>query len=232
MVKALITTDFKANDEKHTLFGILYDYEPTLLSCRFTSKEYPEIEGVVYEYFYTSEYTALAVKGYDVPLGTFFGTIAILKGWDIIKSGVSISFTLEPNTEEPKLFEPNRELKPGEIFVAFRRMNKPHELSSFYVDVRGGSTDGAGRNEHGEPHFHLLKKNTREEIAKINIPFIEKWNASNDRIQLIQLESGFISKSEKKELVEWLEKSNNLLRLLDEWTESNKYNNRVLGIQL
>ncbi|MBK7668784.1 MAG: hypothetical protein IPJ32_16480 [Sphingobacteriaceae bacterium] len=167
MEKVLVTTDFKADDKHQTLFGILYYESPTLLGYRFASKDFPEIEGIVYQYFRTSDYTFLTVKGYeDAPLGTFFGIIAITKGWEIIKSGVTISFTLEPNTKEPEISSTPRELGPDVIFVAFRRMNEPHELSSFYIDVRGGSTDGAGRNEHGEPHFHLLKRTQGKNLRK------------------------------------------------------------------
>jgi len=158
MEKILNIKDFQINDDDQTLFGVLYDNDPTLLGYKIKVNEHPDIDGVVFEYFRTEEQFINSII-LGKPLGTFFGTIKILKGWEIIKSDNSISFYLVPNDKTPNVshFDPNRELKPGEIYVKFRRMNKPHELSSFYIDVRGGSTDGAGRNEHGTAHFHLLK---------------------------------------------------------------------------
>lgn len=226
----LETKDFQIDEDDQSIFGVLFDNEPTLLSYRIESKEYPEIDGFVYEYFQTGErFINTIILG--KPLGTFFGRIKILKGWEIIKSNYSVSLSLIPsdNIHANPFLSPDRKLKPNEFYGKFKKMNELHELSSFFIDIRGGSTDGSGRNEHGTPHFHLLKKNTNEDLAKIEIPSLELWNKTENKIKLIGISNSAISKSQKKELVNWLQKDDNLQRLLDEWNQLNKYNNRALS---
>ena len=219
--------DFEFDEDKQTIFGVLYYNDPTLLSYRIKVKDHPNVEGFVFEYFQTWEETVNSII-LGKPLGTFFGRIAIEKGWEILKSHDNIPFSLVPyekTTDDTS--EPNGEVEPGQIYIKYRRMNRPHELSSFYIDVRGGSTDGAGRNEHGAPHFHILKKNTRQDLGKIEIPSATLWKKTKDKMSLINTADKTLTKSEKKELIDWLKKGNNLQRLLDEWNESNKYNNRT-----
>lgn len=118
------------------------------------------------------------------------------------------------------------------IHEKFRIMNKISELLSFNIYVQGGSTEGAGRNEHGEAHFELKEKNSSKNLGKIFMPSTELWQKSNlkERIKLMTVHNGKeISKREKKVLVHWLEINNNenLLRCHSEWNEINKFNNRV-----
>lgn len=231
MTTFLDTRNFIKDDEKQSLFGLLSVHDWTLLGHRFFSQDYPNIEGGVYQFGHTSRHQI----NIDVPIpeeGAYFGVIYIDKGWETIKENNSILFELIPNEKVPNnSFDVDRPSKPNEIRVKLRRMNKPHELSSFFIDVRGGSTDGAGRNEHGEAHFHLLKKNTFEDFGKVDIPSVDSWRATKNKMDLIKISGGPISKAEKKELVNWLDKENNinLCRLHDEWTLMNKYNNRTPG---
>lgn len=231
MNRILYLSDFKIDNDKQTLFGILYKYEPSLLSSKFYSKEFPRVKGYVFEYFEINKNRVSEVIGYDVPDGTFFGTIHIKSGWEFIASGALTSFILKENKTKPTNIDYSKvKLKPGQIFVKYKKMNKPFEFSSFFIDLRGGNTEGVGRNEHGKPHFHLKYKNSLKDIGKIDIPDIETWKKSTRKIDLLVVEEGYITKSEKKEIVDWLEKFNhkNLELLLSEWNEMNKFNNRVL----
>lgn len=125
--------------------------------------------------------------------------------------------------------------KQFSIIEKFRIMNKISELLSFNIYVQGGSTEGAGRNEHGEAHFELKEKNSGKKLGKIFMPTKEKWISCNrkERIELLVVENGKqLSKREKKVLVEWLEINNseNLLKCHSEWNEVNKFNNRTQPI--
>lgn len=128
--------------------------------------------------------------------------------------------------------------KNGKQFIVtekFRIMNKISELLSFNIYVQGGSTEGYGRNEHGEAHFELKEKNSGKKIGKIFMPSKEKWINCNhkERLELMIVENGRqLTKREKKVLVEWLENNNNenLLRCHSEWNEINKFNNRTQPI--
>ncbi len=118
------------------------------------------------------------------------------------------------------------------VLERFRIMNKLSELLSFNIYVQGGSTEGAGRNEHGDAHFELKEKNSRKKIGKIFMPSLDIWIKSNrkDRMNFLTVDKGIdISKREKKIFLEWLEKDNNenLIRCHKEWNEANKDNNRV-----
>ncbi len=118
------------------------------------------------------------------------------------------------------------------VIERFRIMNKLSELLSFNIYVQGGSTEGAGRNEHGKAHFELKEKNSGKKIGKIFMPSLDIWIQSDrkDRIKFLTVDKGFdISKREKKIFLDWLEQDNNenLLRCHKEWNEANKFNNRV-----
>jgi len=121
------------------------------------------------------------------------------------------------------------------VYENFRRVNKLSDLLSFEIWVHGGSTDGRGRNEHGEAHFELKEKNTRKPLGKIMMPSLEKWQQCNfnERVSLLKVQNGNdISTKDKKGMVRWLElnENENLILCHTEWNESNKYNNRTVPI--
>lgn len=168
----------------------------------------------------------------DLPLGTWMVEYTISNECDekLIESlelkGFSIEGEFMIEDEDGKQFS---------VIEKFRIMNKISELLSFNIYVQGGSTEGAGRNEHGEAHFELKEKNSGKKLGKIFMPTKEKWISCNrkERLELMVVENGKqLTKREKKVLVEWLEVNNseNLLRCHSEWNEVNKFNNRTLPI--
>ena len=117
----------------------------------------------------------------------------------------------------------------------FERMNKLSELLSINIFIRGGSTGGAGRNEHGEAHFEIHKKNSLKNIGKIFMPKLSNWNELNfkEKLSLLTIENGEdLPKREKKAFVKWLEKNENenLKRCYTEWNRVNKDNNQAILI--
>lgn len=119
--------------------------------------------------------------------------------------------------------------KKYNVSEKLRVMNKPSELP-FRVHVFGGSTDGAGRNEHGEAHFQLEEKNTRKSIGKILMPKLDDWNNADKKEKwkmLSIINDKDIKNNEKKQFAKWLDENNNLENCHNEWNEKNKHNNRV-----
>lgn len=117
----------------------------------------------------------------------------------------------------------------------FERMNKLSELLSINIFIRGGSTGGAGKNEHGEAHFEIHKKNSLKNIGKISMPKLSHWNKLNfrEKLSLLKIENGEdLTKREKKAFVKWLEKNDNenLKRCHNEWNRVNKDNNQAILI--
>lgn len=113
-----------------------------------------------------------------------------------------------------------------------RIMNKLSDFLPFNIYVQGGSTDGSGRNEHGEAHFELKQKNTNKPLGKIFMPSLSSWTNLDfkKRIDLMKVHGGIdIATKDKKAMARWLElKDNeNLIRCHTEWNECNKFNNRV-----
>lgn len=117
----------------------------------------------------------------------------------------------------------------------FKRMNKLSDLLTFEIWIHGGSTEGSGRNEHGEAHFELKEKNTRRPLGKITMPSLELWLKSDfkEKIEFMKVQNNVdISRKDKKGMVSWLELNDNenLLNCHKEWNESNKHNNRTILI--
>tara|TARA_R110000868_G_scaffold409191_1_gene694300 strand:- start:564 stop:1322 length:759 start_codon:yes stop_codon:yes gene_type:complete len=177
----------------------------------------------------TENQKQLDVSFSHLPIGTWMIEYTITDELDVKSieafklTGFSIEgeFTIED--ENGKQFK---------VTEHFRIMNKISELLSFNIYVQGGSTEGAGRNEHGEAHFELKEKNSGKKLGKIFMPTKEKWINCNrkERLEFMFVENGRqLTKREKKILVEWLEINNseNLLRCHSEWNEINKDNNRT-----
>ena len=234
MVK-LHLKDFKLFKDKKYLCGPLPKPDPIYFypSARFKCDEFPEVKGFVNEVFMVMEGMEHAY-GFKLEVGQWFGCIHIEEGWETLESGKVTEFYLrefQPSDAPPRVAK-ETVLPPGTrlVYEKFHKINKPHELSSFDIDVRGGSTDGAGKNEHGAPHFHILEKRTRKDLGKVEFPNVELWRLASDKETVLDLSKASISRSQKKEVIDWLEKDDqkNLELLMSEWNSRNKHNNRII----
>jgi hypothetical protein len=168
----------------------------------------------------------------DLPNGTWmieytFESPELLAHYENIGlKGFSVEGTFTITGEDGKSYT---------VHEKFQRMNKLSDLLSFEIWVHGGSTEGSGRNEHGEAHFELKEKNTRRPIGKITMPSLELWlkSAFKERVESMKVQNNDdIPKKDKKRMVSWLELNDNenLINCHKEWNESNKYNNRTVLI--
>ncbi len=229
--RVLYLKNFKIDTKKKAISGILFEPKITLLSAKFISEEFPEIKGFVGQAFQKDKSRGIINSPYGFKLkeGDWFGTIYFDSDFEIIKSGIVKKFSLiESVGNKTKIVR--AKIKRGQIYEKFIAINKPHEFSSFTIEVKPGSTYGSGRNEHGKPHFHMTRKNSRDQLAKIEIPDINIWKYSIKKLELLNVIEGNISKTQKREIVNFFEKENNqnLILVTSEWNRLNRDNNRVL----
>lgn len=121
------------------------------------------------------------------------------------------------------------------VYEKLRRINKLSDILSFDVWVFGGSTEGRGRNEHGDAHFEIKEKNTRISLGKIYMPNMDEWKKSNfqAKVNLLKMQNEhLLSAKDIKGFVRWLDLNDNenLLLCHTEWNECNKDNNRTVRI--
>jgi hypothetical protein len=110
------------------------------------------------------------------------------------------------------------ELKVGIILhdpiLEMARINDIEEFP-FDVFVYGGDSYGSGRNEHGDPHFHFADKIKGGGWQfSVLIPTVEQWKQSKE-LYISETSNGDYTwsgfKKEKKSLIEWLDKPNNMV---------------------
>lgn len=163
----------------------------------------------------------------NLPFGTWVIIVEVTQStFEKLKENNATGFSVEGTF---KIF---RNKKSYTIKERFRIMNKLSDRLPFDVHIFGGSTSGAGRNEHGNAHFQIKERNTLKDLGKIYMPSLVNWQKSNqkEKIILMQLYEGQdIATKHKKFLIDWLEQNNNenLLRCHAQWNESNKDNNRT-----
>jgi hypothetical protein len=93
------------------------------------------------------------------------------------------------------------------------RINDPRNFT-YDVYVYGGDSNGKGRNEHGDPHFHFSDNiNGGDWQFSVLIPTVSEWNA-NKELYISESSTGQFNwhgyKKEKKSLIEWLDHKNRL----------------------
>lgn len=85
------------------------------------------------------------------------------------------------------------------------------------VFVYSGDSYCSGRNKHGGPHFHFADKiKGGKWNFSVFIPTVEQWN-QNKELYIYETSNGDLNwtglKTEKKLLIDWLNKPNNNLNL-------------------
>ncbi len=99
--------------------------------------------------------------------------------------------------------------------VEMARIGEKEASFPYDVFVYGGDSYGSGRNEHGEPHFHFSDniKGGGKYSFSVLIPTPSDWAQSKDLIISESNNDNYDWKGlrkEKKTLIIWLDKPNNL----------------------
>ena len=219
--------DFYIDKEDHSLNGCVTLPEFPLGGARIRIPENLDIEGCVVQLFTVRDlkHVKAFAKGVHFTIGSWYVKILIDKGWEHIKSGIIDEFYLEEGkiNKEPFKASSNSNLKS--FLLELKNMSGLN-FSNFYLDIRGGETGGVGRNEHGDPHFHVINKNSKKDLGKVEFPTVSDYK--NNKTGLIF--KADINRTQEKEISKWVFNSGlkNLSRLNESWKEMNKDNNRVI----
>lgn len=228
MKQKLKIRDFYIDDVNRCLEGKVESSKFNLLGSKIIILNHPEIEGFVFELFEVIDVNHVKerAKGIEFNIGDIYLKILIDKGWDTFNKLIIEDFYLEESTKEinEQSFEEIKKNNAKSILFEFKNMSNLF-FANFYIDLRGGETGGVGRNEHGEPHFHIISRKENRDIGKVFFPTIEDYKTNNSQL----IFSSNINRKIKKQITEWVFKDDlkNLEELNKTWVEQNRHNNRV-----
>lgn len=196
-----------------------------LIGSRLLIPNHPEIEGFVVELFLIidTSHTTIREPNIAFEIGDWYLRIKIFDGWDQFKELSLSTFYL---TEDKSQIVDADESKLSEnaILLKLRNVSAKY-FDNYYIDVRGGETGGAGRNEHGAPHFHIIRNGGRKDLGKVYFPTVENYRRNQVELEF----SANVSQKMRKEINAWAfgEDQKNLDYLNSVWSTLNKHNNRT-----
>ncbi|PRP65762.1 hypothetical protein [Nonlabens agnitus] len=227
-IKSLIS-DFNLDHENECLIGKVGHCEFNLAGAKIESKGFPSLEGFVVELFQVTDLKEVSsrIKNVDFTGGDWYVRINIDSGWKYFENDEIIEFYIVERTNVENVNFDKAKLNANSILLQLKNMSA-RIFSKFYLDIRGGETSGAGRNEHGPAHFHVIENGTNKDLGKVYFPTITDF-ASNENTKLrFDLNCKF-KKKEKRRISEWVFASNcqNLKAINQEWILRNEHNNRT-----
>ena len=196
-----------------------------LIGSRLLITNHHEIEGCVVELFsiIKTEHATIREPNIDFEIGDWYLKIKIFDGWDKFKElTLSTIYLIESKPEKLDIGKIN--ISENTILLKLKNVSLK-DFDNYYIDVRGGETGGAGRNEHGEPHFHIIRKSDRKDLGKVYFPTVE--NYQNNQVGLVFPND--VNKKMQKEINSWVFDKNqkNLIKLNSVWSIQNEFNNRT-----
>ena len=219
--------NFTVNEEQNYIAGKIINPKIILPGARIITTE-KTIEGFIYEAFEVTDLIQVLNRCPEIPfnIGEWYVKIKIIKGIHLLLKKELASLQIE----EPKNVKPliPKKVQTGSrsIYVKLRNMSGKH-FSNFYLDIRGGSVDGAGRNEHGKAHFHIILSESQEDLGAVYFPTVDEFKKKNSELEFPDQTTNRI----KKEINKWVfaDGLENLKGLNRQWIEMNKYNqNRII----
>jgi hypothetical protein len=225
MKQKINISNFVKNNTKATLEGKIEIPKFNLAGAKLLITEKPKVEGCVVELFsiLNPEHGSIRVPEIEFKIGEWYLSIKIFSDWEEFnKLKIKSFYLVEP--EYTEIDYSKLEIPKNAVLLKFKNMSLK-EFSTYYIDLRGGETGGVGRNEHGPPHFHILRKSDKKDLGKVFFPTFEEFE--NGKTQLIF--SKEINSKMKKEISKWVFELNqkNLITLNSFWKSQNSHNNRV-----
>lgn len=113
------------------------------------------------------------------------------------------------------------------MLLQLKNMSGRH-FAKFYLDIRGGETSGAGRNEHGPAHFHIIENGINKDLGRVYFPTVMEF-ISKQKTELEFDLNSKVDRKDKKRISKWIFDSGfeNLKSINKEWELRNKFNNRI-----
>jgi hypothetical protein len=219
--------NFTVNEEQNYIAGKIINPKILLPGARIKTTD-NTIEGYIYEAFEVTDLIQVHNRCPEIQfnIGEWYVKIKITKGIYLLLKKAFASLQIE----EPEYLKPlkHKKVQTGSrsIYVKLRNMSGKH-FSNFYIDVRGGSTNGAGRNEHGKAHFHIILCDSLQDLGAVYFPTVSEFKIINAELEF----TGQIPNQMKREINKWVfaDGLENLERLNCKWFEMNKDNqNRII----
>lgn len=189
-----------------------------------------QIEGCVVELFSITlaEQALIREPKIDFQIGDWYLKIKIFEGWNyFIELNLSTIILIESQPQKGDFNE--NKIPKNSILVKLKNMSLKY-FDNYFIDLRGGETGGAGRNEHGEPHFHIIGTGNNKDLGKVYFPSQDEYVSKQKKLAFPVT----INSKMKKEISEWVFSNNqeNLVKLNSKWYESNKDNNRIESFKI
>jgi hypothetical protein len=196
-----------------------------LIGTRLFVPEHPEIEGCVVELFsiIDVEHALVREPNIDFEVGDWYLKIKIFEGWHQFKElNPSTLYLIESQPQKLDLDE--TKIPKNAILLKLKNMSLK-DFDNYYIDLRGGETGGAGRNEHGDPHFHIIRKSDKKDLGKVFFPSVEDYQNNQTGLDFPDI----VNAKMRKEIIEWIFAKNheNLIKLNSAWSTQNQFNNRI-----
>ena len=196
-----------------------------LVGAKLFVPGHPEIEGCVVELFSIRdvEHALVREPNIDFEVGDWYLKIKIFEGWYQFK-GLNLSTLYLTESQPQKLDFDETNIPKNAILLKLKNMSLK-DFDNYYIDLRGGETGGAGRNEHGEPHFHIIRKSDKKDLGKVYFPSIEDYHNNQAGLEF----PDNVNSKMRKEITVWIFAKNqeNLIRLNAAWSTQNQFNNRI-----
>ncbi|MAY82658.1 MAG: hypothetical protein CMP59_00855 [Flavobacteriales bacterium] len=215
-------SDFKINDDG-TIEGKIENPELPLITSELKAKNDLKIKGIIRETFQVMLpiHGEIRVPNQKFKAGDWYVKYAIIEGFEFIKEGTVKSLILfdAPTKEGVRVYKPDQ----NSFLVALKRISAL-DFSNFYLDIRGGSDAGLGRNEHGLPHFHIILNAGRKDIGKVYFPTVEEYKSTGKELVF----SSTLKRKYKNEILDWTFKNDlkNLQLMNDVWELMNQGNQK------
>jgi hypothetical protein len=196
-----------------------------LIGARLFVPGYLGIEACVVELFsiIDVEHALVREANIDFEVGDWYLKIKIFEGWHQFKElNLSTLYLIE--SQPQKLNFDETKIPENSILFKLKNMSLK-DFDNYYIDLRGGETGGAGRNEHGEQHFHIIRKSDKKDLGKVFFPSVEDYQNNQTCLDFPDIVNSKI----RKDIIEWIFAKNqeNLIKLNSAWSTQNQFNNRI-----
>lgn len=218
---------FIINEKESFIAGKIIYPKITLPGARIKTSN-NSIEGFIYEVFEVTNLDQVKIRCPEISfnIGDWYAKFKITKGIELfLNKEIRIIQIEEPKNNKTHLTK-SKASNPRSRLVKLRNMSGNH-FSNFYLDVRGGATDGAGKNEHGEAHFHIILYAGNKDLGPVFFPTVEAHKKNKIELEF----PDEIDRRMEKEIKKWVFKVDleNLELLNNQWVEMNKDNkNRII----
>lgn len=221
--------DFNLDNENKCLKGKIEHPKFNLAGAKIEAKGFPLLEGFVVELFSVTDLKQVEsrVKNVDFKIIDWYVRINVYSGWEYFENNEINEFYISERENIENFNFEKIKLNSDSILLQLKNMSGRF-FSKYYLDIRGGETSGAGRNEHGPAHFHIIENGTNKDLGKVYFPKVIEF-VSKQKTELEFDLNCKVDRKDKKKISKWIFDSDfeNLKSINKEWELRNEFNNRT-----